>query len=278
MFDRIEKIDNSLIQHGPNNDRIYVLKLAEEDCPTLIEKIHDLSILKRYTKIVAKVPDRLLSLFLQKQFKVEATIPGFFKTGETAHFVSLFLGASRSYISAAQKQSINDILVLAKSKLAKNGSAQIKLNCRKLVSADVQTLVNLYRETFNVYPFPIFDTTYIENTMDKHIDYFGVFKNEQLIAAASAEKDLENHTAEMTDFATLPDYRGNNLSYHLLTEMEKEMMNQKIEKWFTIARAESIGMNVTFAKARYQFGGTLINNTLIGAGIESMNVWYKHIS
>ena len=33
MFDKIEKLDGSLIQHGPNNDRVYLMKLAGKDAP-----------------------------------------------------------------------------------------------------------------------------------------------------------------------------------------------------------------------------------------------------
>jgi hypothetical protein len=44
---------------------------------------------------------------------------------------------------------------------------------------------------------------------------------------------------------------------------------------FTIARALSFGMNITFARRSYQYAGTLINNTQIAGSIESMNVWYK---
>jgi hypothetical protein len=44
---------------------------------------------------------------------------------------------------------------------------------------------------------------------------------------------------------------------------------------YTIARSHSAGMNITFAKKGYLFGGTLINNTDISGKIESMNVWYK---
>ena len=152
------------------------------------------------------------------------------------------------------------------------------LDCRKLDTSDARSLANLYRETFQVYPFPIFDEEYLKSTMAKNIDYFGVFTDGKLVAASSAEKDLEHRNAEMTDFATRSDYRGNNLSYHLLIEMEREMINQKIQTLYTIARAESIGMNVTFVKGHYEYGGTLINNTFIGKGIESMNVWYKHLS
>jgi hypothetical protein len=45
---------------------------------------------------------------------------------------------------------------------------------------------------------------------------------------------------------------------------------------YTIARAISVGMNITFARCGYDFGGTLVNNTQIAGRIESMNVWYKN--
>jgi len=48
-----------------------------------------------------------------------------------------------------------------------------------------------------------------------------------------------------------------------------------MQRAYTIARALSAGMNVTFARAGYDYGGTLTNNTNICGQIESMNVWYK---
>jgi putative beta-lysine N-acetyltransferase len=81
----------------------------------------------------------------------------------------------------------------------------------------------------------------------------------------------------MTDFATLPHFRGKGLATALLVDMENEMKNQKIRTLFTIARALSPGMNITFARCGYKYSGTLINNTQIFGHIESMNVWYKHI-
>lgn len=46
---------------------------------------------------------------------------------------------------------------------------------------------------------------------------------------------------------------------------------------YTIARALSVGMNKTFAKCRYAFSGTLVNNTHISGHIQSMNVWWKDL-
>ena len=75
MFDKIEKIDSSLIQHGPNNDRVYLMKLAEKDAPNIIDKLHDLSLMKKYTKIFAKVSGKVVDEFIDNDFKEEATKP-----------------------------------------------------------------------------------------------------------------------------------------------------------------------------------------------------------
>ncbi len=105
----------------------------------------------------------------------------------------------------------------------------------------------------------------------------GILKREQLIALASADVDTEGKNAEMTDFATLPAFRGNNLSVILLSEMENEMKKQEINTLYTIARLNSVAMNKTFLKLKYKYAGTLIKNTNIAGKIESMNVYYKHV-
>ncbi len=53
------------------------------------------------------------------------------------------------------------------------------------------------------------------------------------------------------------------------------MAKRGIATLYTIARAISPSMNITFAKCGYAFGGTLINNTQISGSIESMNLWHK---
>ena len=39
MYDKIEKIGKSTIQHGKYNDRIYLMKLDKSDYPQIIEKL-----------------------------------------------------------------------------------------------------------------------------------------------------------------------------------------------------------------------------------------------
>jgi len=111
--------------------------------------------------------------------------------------------------------------------------------------------------------------------MRSHVSYFLAEKEGRIAAAASGEMDLENRNAEMTDFATLPAHLGRGLAVHLLRYMEPEMKKRGLLTLYTIARALSPGMNITFAKCGYTFGGTLINNTQISGAIESMNLWYR---
>ena len=86
-----------------------------------------------------------------------------------------------------------------------------------------------------------------------------------------------SQNVEMTDFATLPEALGHGLALSLLETMESAMCRRNMHTAHTIARARSPGMNITFSKAGYTFAGTLINNTNISGGIESMNVWYKRL-
>jgi putative beta-lysine N-acetyltransferase len=89
--------------------------------------------------------------------------------------------------------------------------------------------------------------------------------------------DIENLNVEMTDFAVLPKYRGKSLSLFLLNQMDAHMREQGINTAYTIARANSFGMNSTFSKCGYSFAGRLVKNTQIGGEIEDMNVWYKQL-
>jgi putative beta-lysine N-acetyltransferase len=108
--------------------------------------------------------------------------------------------------------------------------------------------------------------------------FFGGWEGGELVAAASMEPGGAPGAVEMTDFATLPSHRGEGLATVLLSRMEDAAREARERVAFTIARAVSFGMNITFARRGYRFSGTLVNNTQIGGAIESMNVWYKMLS
>jgi len=277
MFDKTDKLGKSMIQHGPNNDRVYLMKLHPDDADHIVEKLLDLAILKRYSKIFAKIPEWALDKFINNNYKIEASIPEFYNNKTRVYFVSLFFSAKRSFLSKKKRKEIEGIIELSSNYF---NAAEISLpedySIQTLDNDHAKSVAKLYKAVFENYPFPIFKEKYILKTMKNNIVYFGVFQNDKLVAAASSEMDEESETVEMTDFATHPKYQGQNLSFFLLQAMEEEMTQRGIKTFYTIARAHSHGMNKTFGRSEYLFGGTLVNNTLIGDSIESMNIWYKH--
>lgn len=274
MRDTIEKLGNSHIQHGPDNNRIYLMKLDPADMPGIIDQLDELAAKKGYTKIFAKVPGHCASAFVREGYCREGMIPHFFSGETTATFLGKFIDPMRE--ATRQRDEIENIIILAQSK---NGALPKPLpdgyTLRPAEEADAKELADVYKEVFASYPFPIHDPDYLIETMRSHVVYFVAEKDGQIAAAASGEMDQRNRNAEMTDFATLPDHLGNGLAVHLLKFMEPEMEKRGIATLYTIARAISPGMNITFSKCGYTFGGTLINNTQISGAIESMNLWHK---
>jgi len=279
MFDKVETLSKSTIQHGTNNDRVYLMKLhPEEDMENLIEQLHNLAIQKQYTKIFAKIPKRYEGVFQDQNFNLEAEIPGLYNGRENGCFFGKYFNTKRGFLDNTDKQTINDVLNLVKKAVSVSDSIlPVGYHLKVLNEADIPALAAIYKAVFQVYPFPVFDEKYLFETMRSHVNYYGLYYEGELAAVSSAEMDRQNSNAEMTDFATLPTHRGKNLSYFLLSEMVEAMQKENIQTVYTIARAGSFGMNKTFGRQRFQFGGTLINNTLIGESIESMNVWYKEV-
>jgi putative beta-lysine N-acetyltransferase len=114
--------------------------------------------------------------------------------------------------------------------------------------------------------------------MESNVDYFIIRENGKIIGAASGEKDVNELNAEITDFAVNPAYRGHGLAGLLMKAVESYLGSETdIKTLYTIARLNSPAMNAVFLKNSYSYSGTLLNNTNISTGIESMNVWYRHI-
>ena len=274
--DQIEKVLNSLVHHGQSNSRAYVMKLDKNDLPNIFSDLYNLAYENRYGKIVAKVPTSSFGYFLENDYIKEAFIPNFFKNGENLYFMSKFLDENR------KNQEDKELLekVLYQSMSTNNRSDRRlsdKFKIRMCTEEDVLEMQKLYEKVFEVYPFPIHDSNYLLKTMKENVMYFGVWENEKLVALSSAETDKENLNSEMTDFATDPKYRNLGLADMLLSKMEAELKNKGYKVLYTIARSKSLGMNKVFSKNGYDYTGTLVNNTNIFNGIESMNVWYKKI-
>lgn len=274
-MDKIELFNNVLIHHGDYNNRLYILKFPEEGNRNLIKKITRKAIDSGYTKVVGKVQQSHLEAFLSLGYKLETTIPKFYNGKEDCCFLSKFLSIERAAFNSRPLKEFKKFLDI--KSISQQTAMPEGIIFRELTQDDASEMALIYKEVFATYPFPIYEKDYLIETMQNNVVYFGAFKNDKLISISSAEMDTNSRNAEMTDFAVLPETRGKGLSKILLDMMEAKMKQLDIITLYTIARLNSVPMNKTFLRAGYHYAGTLINNTNISGGIESMNVLYKHI-
>jgi len=287
VFDTIESLQGALIQHGPFNQRIYLMKIGDANPEQLIREMKTLARRKEYTKIFAKIPLEFKDVFTEAGFRVEAEVPKFYNGYQTAAFLGYYIDPDRKKTDTGE---LNKILKLAHDKAAEVRNAgesdaeRVRrkplpddANLRECGPDDADRMAEIYKTVFPTYPFPIHSPGYLRETMETHIRYFGIERDGRLVALSSAETDPVSQNVEMTDFATLPDERGHGYAVHLLLRMEKEMQADGFRMAYTIARAISPGMNITFSKLGYEYGGRLINNTQISGRIESMNIWFKEL-
>lgn len=273
--DNIVRMGYSLVQHGPANNRVYLLKLDTRDLPDIIDKICELGHNNRYSKLFAKVPATAYKHFLTRGFIEEALVPAMYKNKCSGIFMSKYLDHGRAVPQ-------NSELITRVLDAARQHSHELTKPCNtndvvQLAQDDADELAEIYSTVFESYPFPIHDPDYLRHAMKNDVIFFGIRKKGKIVAAASAEMDKFWGCVEMTDFATLAEYQGAGAASKLLARMETIMHARGIHTAYTIARAESFGMNIVFAKRGYLFSGTLYNNTHIGGRLESMNVWHKRI-
>jgi putative beta-lysine N-acetyltransferase len=294
MPDELIQIGDSTVQHGPHSDRVYAISLSSKDMPDILDVLDEMAKAEAYGKVIAKANRKHFEEFFARGYHPEAVIPDFFRSGEDAVFMGKFLDPKRK--EQVDHQRIQEVLHVAKqeSKDAlleggdrRGGSGVMgggpegaaaspeEFHLREATPGDAETIAACYDTVFETYPFPIHDPGHIREEMKSGTKYFVAVEAGVLVAASAMEPGGAPGSVEMTDFATLPSCRGRGLATRLLTLMERTAQRAGRRTAFTIARAVSFGMNITFARRGYTFGGTLVNNTQIGGSIESMNVWYK---
>jgi putative beta-lysine N-acetyltransferase len=277
VYDIIEKLRNSIIQHGFHNNRIYLMKLYEGDTPDILQDLDSLARNKGYGKIFAKVPASLIPVFTRKGYRHEATVPGFFRGVDDMVFMAKYFSPGRCL--EKHKERIQDIIAISQEKnthrLINNDEESVRI--RRCLPSDALQMSLVYKQIFETYPFPIHDPAYLVDTMRNHGYSFCAMNREEMVALSSSEIDADSLSVEMTDFAVLPDWGGRGIAIRLLEQMEEEMLRMGMRTAYTIARTLSHGMNKTFGKMGYTYSGTLTNNSNISGHIESMNVWHKDL-
>jgi beta-lysine N6-acetyltransferase len=279
MYDRIDHLGETVFQHGSFNDRIYVMRTAPQDLPELLPYLEKLAAKRGYGKVIAKVSTPCRPALLAWDAREEGRLPGYYGPGRDAHFMARYFDPQRGI--EQQPELVARNLAIAKDKTGEPPSRTGDGWDPAVTQAeadDAEAMAGIYRRVFPTYPFPIHEPTYLRHAMQNDVLFFKLEREGRIGALASAEMDLASGAVEMTDFATLPELRGQGAAQMLLQAMETAMSLRGLRLAFTIARAYSAGMNVTFTKCGYAYGGTLTGNTNIGGKIESMNLWARTLA
>ncbi len=280
MFDTIEKIGSARVQHGENNKRIFLTDVGQEDLDTLIHTVETIAKNNLYEKIVGRVPEWGLEPFLERGYRVEAKIPNMFKGDTSGFFVANYINRERASCCQKEMTIIESVKSIAYASTKSNETSialPSEFKLKKLETKDMETLVKLHTKAFKSYPFPIFDKAYLLDCLEKKIEFFGLYDKENLVISTAIKLNEEDGNIEIIDFATHPDYRGQNLYYYLVEAIKIKAKKNKYRSIFSTVRSKSYGLNITFCQQGFHCGGTLINQTRVLSEIESMNVWYLHL-
>jgi putative beta-lysine N-acetyltransferase len=261
---------------SPLNQRIQVLDYEANNTESLVKTLGNGASDADFGKVFLKAPVHEQAGFEEAGMVAEATINGYF-AGQPAVVMSLFLDDERSQRPFADEEESILASICSKPTSTPPSETPDGHAMSRATVADADDLAGLYDRVFASYPFPITEPDYLVSTMETNVVY-RIVRNPagEIVAAASAEIDLEHHNAEMTDFATLPETRGLGLAQHLLSALEADMAERRICNLYTIARARSAGMNRVFFNNDYSRTGTLVNNCHIAGGFEDMHVWCKN--
>lgn len=275
LVDIIENIKGSIVQHGHHNSRIYLIRLNTDDTHGLIVTLDDMALKNGYGKIFTKIPAPAWKVFKSADYVKEAVVPGFFSGKTDGFFIAKYFSAGRQRV-----QNVERLL-----RLATNAGKGVANNTHPTGNAlpdvvsckpsDAEEMSAIYRQVFSSYPFPIHHPAYLQRMIKEGVLYFCIRMEGRIAAIAAVEIDLVNKNAEMTDFATLPKWRGRGFAGILLSHMDKKARKSGIMTAYTIARAESHGINSVFKNNGYNYSGLLKNNSQICGCIQSMTVWYK---
>lgn len=233
------------------------------------------------TKIIIRARERDKDLFPQHGFVQEAANPYFFR-GQPMSYFSKFLSGQRELTRDVETKDSFVKIARGKAAVPKlDGYRKLPHNftLRQATDKDIPHLIKLYGQVFSSYPTPIHSDGYLATAMEERTAYFVVTKGRQgrIISAAAADIDQANLCAEVTDCATYPAYQGQKLMYHLVGRVEQACRSKGLRSLYTLARAQSPGMNIVFGRHDYHYGGRLIQNCHIAGGYEDMNLWFKKL-
>lgn len=257
------------------NKRLKVLDYTLEDCDTFCQYLDAMANHYDLTKIIMVARQQDWQSLFRRGFILEALHPSFFK-GEPGYHLSKFLSADRrtSLLWDEEETVLKQVFQLSPQQKSLEPGFQL----RAANTEDVPALAHLYAKVFETYPTPMDNPDYIEKVMQANTHFQIIEYKGSIVSAASLDIDWHTQSAELTDCATLPEYRGQSLMTHLVSRLEKEALDLGLITVYTIARATSVGINAVFFRHGYSYYGRFVNNCEICCQLEDMNLWSKRLA
>lgn len=279
MYDTIEKINGATLLHGQTHDRVYLMQSEEDNWDTVINKIKSIADEKGYSKILGRIPEDAKALFQSKGYTIEAEIPGMFNGHQPGFFISDFPNRERATCDDHKLRTLQSVktIAFAARKASEDFQLPTQYTIRELDQTDIPVMVDLHSKAFSTYSVPIAEAEFLLKMTTKDFKFFGLFHQNELLISTILKIHAKESNIEIVDFATHPDYKGQNLSYYLVQKIKAYGFENGYKTIYSLARATSYGLNITFSKHGFMLGGTLLNNTVIRGNLESMNVWYLNI-
>ncbi len=227
------------------------------------------------TKIIVKGVPQQASQFIERGFKLEGKIPGYYQD-EDSWWVTDYLNPKRKFRAQKEKEDAVLETVFSRCFTLPAMTNSIPSDCFHWARpADADRLSEFYSRIFATYPSRINEQEYLAKQIKSGVPYLYMKIDGQIVSAIGAELDQFNLSAELSDCATDPAFAGQGYMLLLYRSMENKLAAMGYKTLFTLARALSTGMNLVAARCGYRFSGQLINNCHICGDYGTMNLWVK---
>ncbi len=203
----------------------------------------------------------------------EATIPGFYNGQSHCAVMGKAIDPHRAGSATPAEVTKVDDLVSAKTEPVSSKRAPVATE--RATVQDAASIAALINRTFTFYPTPSGVPEYIATQIEDGIPFRVVRKNSQVVACASADLVRGAQTAELTDCATHPSYRGHGYMQAILADLMDDLRAMNYPTVFTLARACQAGVNIGFKRLGFLFRGRMKQSCRIGDSIEDINVWSR---
>ncbi len=247
------------------------------------------------SKVLTLVEESIAPELINEGFTLAGTMPGFYR-GETGCSVLTYnIDARRKQMAHPREgarveeivdryRRLDDVEITQRYDylgddeiVAETQESEVEVRTILALPSDAARIAQLIDLTFQDYPTPSHDPAYVASQIENGVPFRFVEVGGKVVACASAELVPDARTAELTDCATLPEYRERGHMKILLADLMWDLEQKGYCSAHTFSRARIPGINVLFKKLGFEHCGSIHQSCRIGDGLEDMNIWIRQL-